>query len=238
MLIKSMSRKTPSFAQLHDYIMRHTETGPPLVIHNAPESASDRSGRLKAFFDNDRSMKLRKNGVRVFHEVLSFHAEDAPALTKDAIRKLTEYYLQLRAPHALAFAEAHFDTANPHVHIMLSANELNSNKRLRVSKREFADIKTAVERLQIELYPNLTKSVCQHLKHSFWQRSKDFGQRLAASLSVNEKELSILSKRFAPHTLSSTIRQFLQGERSNIDRSKRQGLFKKVKDRFGNQRGR
>lgn len=195
MLIKSMSRKTPSFAQLHDYIMRGNKTGPPLVIHNAPENASDRSGRLKAFFDNERSIKLRKNGVRVFHEVLSFHAEDAPALTKDAIQKLTEYYLQLRAPHALAIAEPHFDTENPHIHVMISANELNSNKRVRVSKREFGDIKTAVEQLQLELYPKLTKSVCQKAKHSFWQRSKDFGLRLAASLSVNKREFGIRRER-------------------------------------------
>ena len=122
MLIKSMSRKTASFAQLYDYILRHSQTQTPLVVQNMPESATERSGRLQAFFDNERYMKLRKGGVRAFHEVLSFHQDDAPALTKETLRKLTEYYLQLRAPHALAIAEAHFDTENPHVHIMISAN--------------------------------------------------------------------------------------------------------------------
>jgi len=113
------------------------------------------------------------------------------------IRKLTEYYLQLRAPHALAMAEVHFDTANPHVHVMISANELHSNKRVRVSKRDFADIKTALEQLQIELYPKLTKSVCQKPKHGFWQRSKDFGVRLAASLAIKESEIYPFSRRIS-----------------------------------------
>ena len=190
MLIKSMSRKSQSFAQLYDYITRDTgSAGDLLTSQNLPQSATDRSGRLKAFFDNERHMKRRKGGVRAYHEVLAFHPDDAPALTKEALRKLTEYYLQLRAPHALAIAEAHYDTGQPHVHVMISANELNSNKRVRVSQRDFARIKARVEELQRQLYPELSHSLCQHdLDQPRSARLASKEERVAASEAVNAVE--------------------------------------------------
>ena len=202
-----MSRKTPSFAQLHDYIMRHNENGLPLVTQNLPESATDRSGRLKAFFDNDTHMKLRKGGLRAFHEVLSFHGGDAPNLTRDALQKLTEYYLQLRAPHALAIAEAHFDTEHPHIHIMISANELNSNKRVRLSRKEFAQVKLATEAHQLAMFPKLTRSVCQTQPTGLLQKAKDFKARLAASMGTNKREAQQILQRLT-HAKPSSLKIF------------------------------
>ena len=186
MLIKSMSRKTASFAQLYDYITRHQQNCPPTITHNMPEAAQDRAGVLKRFFANARAIKPRKNGVWLFHEVLSFHADDATALSAGTMQKLTEYYLQLRAPKGLAIAEVHFDTKNPHVHIMLSANELCSSKRVRVSKMDFARIKQKTEIFQREVFPN---SICQNSTGKERRRSDQNQEaRFAASTAANDEE--------------------------------------------------
>ena len=158
MIIKSAARKSPSFGQLLSY-MTDLEQAGPAIVHNLRASKDDLRAIHREFLDNYRYLPPRKSGNVLYHEILSFSDRDQASITPSLLEDLTRRYLELRAPCALAYAKAHFETDCPHVHIMISANELVSSKRLRLSRAEFSDVKRSLERYQQEQYPFLEHSV-------------------------------------------------------------------------------
>ncbi len=158
MIIKSMSRKTPSFHQLIRYIDHVQDAGAP-IHHNLVEKSP--TAIQTEFQTNARLLPPRKNGNILYHEVLSFGEKDSAHLSPAILEDLTRTYLEKRAPHALAYARAHFDTDSPHVHLMLSANNLESTKRLRLSKKQFRKVQKEVEEYQKQQYPFLEHSLAQ-----------------------------------------------------------------------------
>ena len=158
MIIKSMARKSHSFGQLLAYMTIPEQPGPP-ISHNLQTAEDDLAGIHREFLDNARYLPPRKNGNVLYHEVISFSAEDKASITPTILEDLTRKYLELRAPDALAYGRAHFDTDCPHLHLMISANNLASSKRLRLSRAEFAGVKRSLEKYQRKRYPFLEHSV-------------------------------------------------------------------------------
>jgi hypothetical protein len=72
---------------------------------------------------------------------------------------LTREYLRRRAPNAIAYAKAQFDTDSPHVHILISGNLVESAKKLRIERGTFERIKREMEAYQVEKYPQLSHSI-------------------------------------------------------------------------------
>lgn len=161
MMIKSMARKSVSFGQLLDYFGAPGKTGPAL-LHNLQSRQDDGAAIRREFNTNAHLLPPRKNGNVLYHEILSFGEGDEAALTPAILEDLTRRYLDIRAPYALAYAKAHFDTDCPHVHILISANNVGAIERLRLSKRRFGQIKTELEHYQRERYPFLSNSLAQN----------------------------------------------------------------------------
>ena len=129
------------------------------LLHNLRSQVVDRDGIRREFLANARLLPKRKNGNALFHEILSFSHEDAGFLTAGGVEDLVRHYLEIRAPYALAYARAHFDTDHPHVHLLISANNLAARQRLRLSKAQFRRVQQDMERYQRERYPELQHSV-------------------------------------------------------------------------------
>lgn len=148
MLIKSQSRKEASFAQLVSYIADRAERD-EAILHNL--FARDKSGVVKEFEENARHLKARKGGNFMFHEILSISLKEgieAKELrsVKETFRHVAEKYIAKRAPDALVYAALHDDHKHHlHYHLMISANNAGSEKRLRLSKSEFDGIKRSLE---------------------------------------------------------------------------------------------
>ena len=153
-----MARKSPSFGQRLAYMTLPERVG-PAITHNLTASGDDLAGVHREFLDNFRYLPPRKNGNVLYHEVLSFSDLDRTNVTPSVLEGLTKKYLELRAPYALAFAQSHFDTDCPHVHIMISANNCRSTRRLRLSRAEFSQVKRSLEKFQRQQYPFLQHSV-------------------------------------------------------------------------------
>ncbi len=153
-----MARKSHSFGQLLAYMTIPEQPGPS-ITHNLQSPGNDIAGIHREFLDNTRYLPPRKNGNVLYHEILSFSDQDRTSVTPTILEDLTRKYLELRSPNALAFAQAHFDTECPHMHIMISANNLASSKRLRLSRVEFAGVKRSLEQYQRQRYPFLEHSV-------------------------------------------------------------------------------
>ena len=105
-----------------------------------------------------RHLPARRNGVVLYHEILSFHPEDRERLTPALLEDLARQWLALRAPQALAYGRVHYDRGHVHVHLLLSANGVHSPRRIRLSRAAFGRAKRELERYQIEHYPQLVHS--------------------------------------------------------------------------------
>ncbi len=160
MMIKSMARKSVSFGQLLDYFSAPEKTGSAL-LHNLQIHQDDPAAIRGEFNTNAHLLPARKNGNVLYHEILSFGEGDSSALTPAIQEDLTRRYLDLRAPYALAYAKAHYDTDCPHVHLLISANNVGASQRLRLSKQHFRQIQRELEQYQKKRYPFLTNSLAQ-----------------------------------------------------------------------------
>lgn len=155
-----MSRKSKTFGQLLRYVNAPESVG-PAWLHNVKAQENDLDGIRREFFANAGCLKRRKNGNVLYHEILSFGQEDRESVTVPMMEDLVRRYLDLRAPYALAYARGHFNTECPHVHVVISANNVGSSRRLRLSRCDFRSIQREVERYQRERYPFLGHSVAQ-----------------------------------------------------------------------------
>lgn len=176
MIIKSMARKSMSFGQLLRYLDAPEAKGPAL-LQNLGVLGSDGVTLEREFLMNARLLPPRKNGNVLYHEVLSFHRVDRQCLTPAVIADLTRRYLALRAPYALAYGRAHFDTEHPHVHLLISANNFASRRRLRLSKARFRTLRRELEAYRRQRYPELVGLPVERDKPERPCRSRAEGER-------------------------------------------------------------
>lgn len=159
MIIKSLSRKKPSFDQLADYML--AEAGAKeMVRHNLPATARTMEKVVAAFEENHACLPKRANGNALFHEIIALepNLDIAVKEQKKALVKIAERYLALRAPNQLAYGVVHTGTAHVHLHLMISSNAVFSKKREWLKKKEFADIQRDMEAYQHEHFPELGRS--------------------------------------------------------------------------------
>lgn len=203
MIIKSAARKSPSFGQLLSYMTNPGQAG-PAIVHNLRASKDDLKAIHREFLDNYRYLPPRKNGNVLYHEILSFSDRDQASITPSLLEDLTRRYLQLRAPGALAYAKAHFETDCPHVHIMISANELVSSKRLRLSRAAFLKVKRNLEKYQRDSYP--------FLKHSFvFERTspRRHSKRIRESRNESERNRRLADQELHEPSRKEQIRDLV-----------------------------
>lgn len=160
MIVKSMARKSATFGQLLDYFEAARELGPAFT-HNLLSPVADQEAIHREFMANAALLPPRKNGNVLYHEILSFAAADRAQVTSNLLTDLARRYLALRAPYALAYVRIHLDTACPHAHLLISANNYTSRRRLRLSHQAFQSVKRSLETYQRQQYPQLTHSVAQ-----------------------------------------------------------------------------
>lgn len=224
MILKSIGIKKRSFQRVLEYVNRPYKVKEDAksivgkVFHYLNQSAKIQSAPilwnlrttnhdLEAIRDefalNSHHIPYRKNGNYFYHEIISLSDADHEKVTPRVLYDLAFKYFELRAPNALGYAVQHFDSNNPHIHLMLSANERKSAKKIRISKSRFQRIKKELEQYQREKYPELTASKVNH----------DPGQGQGIRYTRGEREgirrLAKISKR--PLTSKEKIFQKIKG---------------------------
>ena len=156
MIIKSMSRKERSFSQLLDYMESGRADERFTIHHNlygrSPEEVKEE------FIQNSQFLHHRTGANYMYHEVISISRSDQVKLDeqKEKLRQIAQDYIRDRARHNLAYGALHDDHDNNiHFHLIISANEVASQNRFRLSKREFDQIKKSLERKVLKHYPEL-----------------------------------------------------------------------------------
>lgn len=160
MIIKSMSRKVPSFRQLIGYIDRDEGQEQWRIRHNV--FARDPE-RIRAEFErNGDLLSRRKNGVYLYHEIISITRAEglSPDEQKRRLRDIAENYIAARCPDNMVFGGLHQDKDHSyHYHLMISANRAGETKRLRLSKAQFREIQVQLERHVLQAMPELEQKV-------------------------------------------------------------------------------
>lgn len=160
MILRSMSRKTPSFRELLQYINKpSSETASPGILTRNIYGADgeDLESIAREFDRNHSYLPTRKNGNALYHEVLVFESIDhvSKAHQTEMLIDIADRYLTLRAPDLLAYGRVHLDTDHVHIHLMISSNAPRSAVRKRLSKSQFRTIQSETETYKLQRYPEL-----------------------------------------------------------------------------------
>lgn len=193
MIIKSMSRKSKSFSQLYDYLTRDKSSF--TFSRNTYANSKDKKEFIHEFYENSKHLREARGKVYMYHEVLSLEANELfLKRQQEILLDMADEYLHKRAKHHLSFGVIHEDKSHLHLHLMISANEIEGNKRIRLSKQEFSQIQQGLENYKNQKYQELKQS-------SFYQDKKDISKE-----KLNEQEL----KNRGTRSIKDEIRENLR----------------------------
>ena len=109
MIIKSMSRKEPSFGALMAYIDRELGTETHRVRHNVMGRGAD---PIRAEFEKNACLlKKRKNGVYLYHEIISITRAQGldDKAQQELLHQIVQLYIDARCPGNLVYGGLHQD---------------------------------------------------------------------------------------------------------------------------------
>jgi hypothetical protein len=161
MIIRSLSRKTASFRQLYNYINRD-QTIPYSILWNLnTHNPYHQKKILEQFYENSALLAKGKRRNFLYHDIISVTLQsDVPMDHQmQALRDIALKYIQGRGSNLLAYGRMHLEGKNLHIHLMLSANELEQEKRHYLSKSAFADVQKQCEQYMQQRYPELKQPV-------------------------------------------------------------------------------
>jgi hypothetical protein len=166
MIIKSTSRKSNSFSQLFSYLHRK---------ESFEARAFNMYGRtqkelLREFLENAKYLKNSRGKVYLYHEIISLEKELENS--KEMLFDLAKKYTHLRAENHLVYAVMHNDTRNPHIHLIISANEIQNDKRKRLSKTHFKEVQKELEEYKNQKYLHLSKTYIYENKQDTLKTSR------------------------------------------------------------------
>lgn len=197
MIIKSMSRKSKSFSQLYDYLMRDEKN----FCFTRNTYLKDKKNLVKEFMKNSEYLKNTRGKNFLYHELLSLEENNLTLQQqKEILLDLANKYLEQRANNHLSFGVVHEDKKHIHLHLMISANEIFGEKRVRISKNEFADIQKNLENYKNERYSELTKS-------AFYQTKKDFSKEKNQEQEIKHKRNAKTIKDKIKEDLTQTFKK-------------------------------
>jgi hypothetical protein len=178
MIIKSLGRKAGQgsagsasasrvFGKLIRYMNRgiEEENGKAVLWHNFYGQEGMEAAELHNVFTRNASfLKEHKRGNVLYHEILSFSSEylSRGARSEELERMVTDIgheYLRQRAPKQLAYGVIHRETDHLHLHLMISANEVERRNREWLTKAEFATVQKELEAYVLARYPELGQTL-------------------------------------------------------------------------------
>lgn len=155
-------------------------------------------------FESNESKRLikRKNANRAYHEIISFHKEDTKHLPKKVLLKIARKYAKERAPNAMVISSMHSDKEHLHIHNVISALEFATGKPIRLTRKEFNEVKTRMENWQ-DKELGLTHSKVNHSKKKVQMLQLDI-----------ERELNLRGKRSERQQIQMKLIEVFSKQRS------------------------
>ena len=203
-----MSRKSKSFSQLYDYLTRDTSSFS--FSRNTYSSPKQKKEFINEFYTNAQYIRDARGKVYMYHEVFSLEENNlSKERQREILLDMAEKYLFQRADEHLAFGVVHEEKNNMHLHLMISANEIEGDKRVRLSKAEFKQIQQRLENYKNQKYKELKQS-------SLYQDKKELSKE-----KKNEQELKNRGAKSIKEVLKESVRDsFLKAQsQSSLEKS-------------------
>lgn len=177
MIIKSLSRKSNT-GQLVNYVFKYVFKEQEKNITNPKLEKPDKSkfiirhnirsrsinGFKKEYKENEKFRIInRADSIRIFHTIISFSNKDKEHITDKTLKDIAKKFIEERGLNNMYAGTKHEDKDHIHIHILISGTQLNGRSS-RVSKQKFHSIKLALQKYQLEKYPQLKHSLPEHGK--------------------------------------------------------------------------
>ncbi|MEK7227820.1 MAG: relaxase/mobilization nuclease domain-containing protein [Patescibacteria group bacterium] len=180
MILKALTRKVGSGGvvgqQLIRYILRYSldeqkqinlkgvakSSGevPFIIRHNIRSSTLE--GFIMEFKQNEKNrIHKRSNQTALNHFIISFSPDDSLHIDDKKLRAIAKKFIQLRGENNLYIGSKHMDKSHIHLHIAGSGTQING-RASRISKKQLADLKKALDAFQMQRFPELTNSLPRH----------------------------------------------------------------------------
>lgn len=198
MIIKSKSYKSEStYATLVNYCLKEQELDGGFVLTRFIKGKNPEKGEIIAQFEKNETFRLhkRKNNVKLYMDILSFHKDDAQHLSNVVLKKIARKYISLRSNLSVAVATIHrHEKEQTHLHILLSGTEYKSGRSVRISKSDFRDkVKVPIEHFVRENFPEIERSAIDHHKKSpIKLRIKDAEYQMNRRGKSSDKQVLIM----------------------------------------------
>lgn len=104
---------------------------------------------VNQFSQNESKRKIqRSNANLAYHEIVSLHKSDTDKLPKKVMLKIARKYAKERSPNSMVVSTMHSDKDHLHIHNVISALEFATGKPVRLSRKEFKEVKNRMEHYQ------------------------------------------------------------------------------------------
>ena len=216
MILKSLSRSRPDYANLLNYIFNDHDTvrGKEAFVLKKNLSGNSIEQWVKQYkFNEANRIHQRKNNVKIFHEVISFSRHDTPNITPAKIKAIGKKYLQLRGENIMTIGTVHHNRDHIHLHFCVSPVEIETGRSIRVSRDTFRKLKNELQQFHLEKFPEIKNSTVDHNKKKMERTSeKEYQMKKRGMVSEREKVKNILDMIYLK---STSVNEFIQGVQSN-----------------------
>jgi len=142
---------------------------------------------LDEFSANSKHLKHRKNGVYLYHEIISISRSKSLSNEeqKQALYEIVQEYTKRRAFGNLACGYMHDEKENNlHFHLMISSNEVGKSNRTSLRKKEFSTLKVEMEKWVLQKYPELGQEKIISKTNQYKDKKEEFTDSLQSILST------------------------------------------------------
>ena len=104
---------------------------------------------VNQFSQNESKRKIQRSNANIaYHEIISFHKSDTDKLPKKVMLKIARKYAKERSPNSMVVSTLHQEKDHLHIHNVISALEFATGKPVRLSRKEFKEVKNRMEHYQ------------------------------------------------------------------------------------------
>ena len=158
MIIKGKSWKIRGYRRLFNYMQDGADNHKGYHFYTRNLYATKKEQIIKTFLKNSRLYKDRKDGVHLYHDIISITRSKKLNLEeqKEKLQDIINKYCEKRCPNNLVVGFLHEENEHDiHYHLMISANEYEATKKHSLTTKQFENAKIQTELYCLEQYPEL-----------------------------------------------------------------------------------
>lgn len=192
MIIKVLSRHSPSYGSLIEYLSREgkSKNGKQTILtHNF--KGTDKEAWVKELMENESFRRYPKSTqIFLYHTIISLSdKENKELITENILNDLANQYINLRGTDGMYLLAFHDDKEHQHIHVLESGLQYRTGMAHRLSHQDLHDLKVRLQEYHKEHYAFLTHSLPEHGKGKDYTKDAEYyGKEKRANLKETVKQ--------------------------------------------------